>query len=366
MLEALVDRGAHVLITTHLDEVKAKGLVDPRFMSASVTFDFERLAPTYRLELNRVGASSAIEIARRVGLPEAICVRARELLGGSGGSLDQAVAALERDRDDVARLSAALTEERRGLIRAREEWERQHRVLQQKEREVTAGLRRDLVGEIDEARAEVRRTLAKLQEQPTVRAAVETQKELERISTEQLTTATRETAQAVALSTRQAVDAELRPGQRVQVASVGREGEILSITGDTATVSMGSLKTRVPLEDLVALTGKTSNNASFRKTRSEQSEAIEKTRAAALPPSARSIDLRGQRTEDALRDLRLRLDSWFQEEANEITIIHGHGSGALKKAVREELESSPYAATFRRGEGAEGGDGVTVVSLRNR
>ncbi|GAC1596747.1 MAG: hypothetical protein NVS4B10_05970 [Myxococcales bacterium] len=109
-LESLVDGGAQVLITTHLEELKALALSDPRFASASVGFDVDRLAPTYKLAMGEVGASSAIEIARRVGLPQEVCERARAILGGGSSALSQAVEKLERERAAAARARADLQE----------------------------------------------------------------------------------------------------------------------------------------------------------------------------------------------------------------------------------------------------------------
>jgi DNA mismatch repair protein MutS2 len=365
LLEEVVERGGQVLITTHLDEVKAKGLSDPRFMSASVTFDTEKLAPTYRLRLNHIGASSAIEIARRVGLPEAICQRAREILGGSTGSLDEAIRTLETARAEAQQQAAALETERARAEQARHELERQRLSLEQKEREVTAEARRDLIAEVERVRGQVRAMLASLQEGPTVRAAVQAQKELEAVAEEQKAIDAKEQVVREAEATGQtAATVELRVGQRVQLVSMGREGEILEIAGDLATVAMGALKTRAPLVDLVPLTGKTSNAATFRRTAAEVNRAARKIGAGALPSQGRTIDVRGLRADDALRELRTVLDRLVREDLREATIIHGHGSGALKKAVREELESSPYADSFRPGEPHEGGDGVTVVALR--
>ncbi len=367
MLELLIDRGAHVLITTHLDEVKAKGLTDARFMSASVGFDFDRLAPTYRLKLNEVGASSAIEIARRVGVPESVCNRARELLSGSGGALDSAVAELERERGEVARLNSVLEREREALVRAREEWERQRDALKQKEREVVAGARRELLTELEAVRNEVRRTIAQLQQQQTMRVAVDTQKKVEALAAVQEAAAAKAAAEAQAIAARElSEETELKPGLRVRVASVGQEGEVLGIDGDTVTVSLGALKTRVPTSDVVPLTGRTTNVAALRRTRAEKIEAAQRSRPAAVAHLNARLDLRGLRSEDALRALRGQLDQAFQGELKELLVVHGHGTGALKAAVREELDSSPYVATFRPGEGHEGGDGVTVIALKER
>lgn len=368
VLEALVEAGGQVMITTHLDEVKAKGLTDPRFMAASVEFDFERLAPTYKLKLHVVGASSAIEIARRVGLPELVCDRARELLGGSGGALGRAVAALEAERAEARRLEEALDRERRKLEASRQEWERQRRLLEQRTLELKAGLQRDLVREIDRARAEVRRTLASLQADRSVKAAVEAQQSLAKAQEEAAKAAAREEARAQALAAREAaaVDpSEIRPGQRVTVASLGREGEVTEVSGATALVTMGSLKTRVPLTDLVALTGRTRNApARFKRTEEEKEQALQRVSAAAVESAPGRVDVRGRRTEDALRAVRHALDAAVQSGARELLVVHGHGTGALKKAVREELDSSPYVQSFRPGEAHEGGDGITLVTPR--
>ncbi len=376
MLERLVAKGAQVLITTHLDEVKAKGLTDERFMAASVGFDFERLAPTYKLTMNVVGASSAIEIAQRVGLPESVCERARELLGGAGGALTQAVTALEEERADVERLAKALDAERTALAQAKEEWNRQRRLLEQREREIEAGARLAFARDLERARDDVRRTLAKAQAahpEPSrgtsIKAAVEAQKQLEAEAAKQEALAARAKARADALASRQEAEVApeaLKPGMRVQVASVEREGEILDLSDGEALVAVGALKARVPVADLVALAGRTRNEPKLKRSADEERAAIEKTKAAALPTAPARIDLRGMRTDDALRELRDALDRAYRTDANEVTVVHGHGTGALKKAVREELGSSSYVASFRPGEAPEGGDGVTVVALRAR
>src|SRR5438445_8060789 len=118
-LEKLVGAGAQVLITTHLEELKALGLSDPRFASASVGFDLEKLAPTYRLQMGEVGRSSAIEIAARVGLPQEVCARARELLGGGSSALSTAVERLDAERAALAAARAAAEELRAELERER-------------------------------------------------------------------------------------------------------------------------------------------------------------------------------------------------------------------------------------------------------
>jgi DNA mismatch repair protein MutS2 len=365
VLEELMDRGANVLVTTHLDEVKARSVTDPRLAAASVGFDFEKLAPTYRLVMNVVGASSAIEIARRVGLSAKVCERSRQLLGGAGGALGQAVTQLERERSEVRRLERVLDEERQRLVQAREEWDRQRRLLAQKERELEAGLRGEVVREVERARADVRDAVSRLQGATRLQEVDRERQRLDALQKTQAQAEAKARAEAEAIRKREAAEtpaAALAVGARVKVAQLG-EGEIIALEGDQALVALGALKLRVDRKELVGLLGKTTNVARIKRSEGEKAEALEKVKPASAVTGSGRIDLRGRRTEDALRDLRTLLDAEARGDAREVVVVHGHGTGALKQAVREELDSSPYVASFRRGEAHEGGDGVTLVTL---
>src|SRR5690606_22153208 len=124
---------------------------------------------------------------------------------------------------------------------------------------------------------------------------------------------------------------------------------------------------RVKLDDLVALPGKAAAPAAKkgfapgRKPTVQQAEAV--AAGAIAGPEAR-CDVRGLRAEDAVREIELFLDRAYSEGPGQLVIVHGHGTGALKRSIREALEASPYVATFRGGDRHEGGDGVTIVDLR--
>src|SRR5467141_178150 len=177
-LEKLVAAGAQVLITTHLEELKALGLSDPRFAAASVGFDLQRLAPTYRLQIGEVGRSSAIEIAARVGIPPDVCARARELLGGGTSALSSAVERLDAERAALAQARAEADRLREGLRLEREAATRERERLAQVEREVRAGARAELVADIEKRRQEVAQLVAQLQAAPAMARAVEVQRML--------------------------------------------------------------------------------------------------------------------------------------------------------------------------------------------
>jgi DNA mismatch repair protein MutS2 len=356
-LEKLVSAGAQVLITTHLEELKALGLSDPRFASASVGFDLERLAPTYRLQIGEVGRSSAIEIAARVGLPREVCARARELLGGGTSALSAAVERLDAER-------AALAAARAEAEELRSELEQEHAAaaadrerLAQAEREVRAGSRAELVADIAKRKQDVARLIAELQAAPQMARAVEVERALAQAEAEEQRSEARDDAHA-------APPSALREGATVRHARLGTEGTVIEIEGDHALVQMGAMRSKVALADLVPLTRKQRGaQPSFRKPAADRLRRAEAARAAPVSTSQVTIDVRGLRVDEALRKLDEELDVRLREGAEEVHVLHGHGSGALKAAIREHLARSPYVRRARPGESHEGGDAITVAEL---
>jgi DNA mismatch repair protein MutS2 len=363
ILEALVERGATVLVTTHLEELKAIALSDPRYANARVGFDAERLAPTFQLHLGTPGSSSAIEVAGRVGLPAAVVERARAALRGGGGALGEALRALEEER---ARLEAERTrmEAARRSAEASAAAAKQAEVAARRaEKEAAARMGEALLDEIEAARGEVARVLSELQAQPSMKNAGEARRQLE----EWRETLRRGTqgAQARAETAQEALPGgELAPGARVRVVSLGKDGEVIELSGDEALVRIGALKMRRPVADLIPLSGKAGAAPALARTRAEKLAAAEAAAGRGVHVASSRLDVRGLRVDELLREVERFLDRLYSEGEAECLILHGHGTGALKQALRDHLSASPYVASFRRGEDHEGGDAVTLVALR--
>ena len=364
ILEDLLARGAQVLVTTHLDELKALAITDPRFANARVGFDADRLAPTFQLHLGSPGSSSAIEVARRVGLPGRVIERARAALAGRGGALGQALRSLDDERGRLEQERRALererdaAREREAAARGREE------AAFRAEKDAAARVAADMADEVEAARDEVRRLLAALQSAPTVRKATEAARQLDDWA------GTMARASQVAGSQAEAAPdatpgAELAPGLRVRVASLGQEGEVVEVTGGEAVVRLGALRVRRPASDLLPLRGSPRAAPAFARGKGDRLRAAEAARPAPVAASERRIDVRGMRVEELLRELDLYLDRLFAEGAPDCLVLHGHGTGALKQALRDHLGASPYVAEFRRGDDHEGGDAVTLIRLRH-
>jgi len=355
-LEKLVAAGAQVLITTHLEELKALALADPRFAPASVGFDVERLAPTYRLRLGEVGASSAIEIARRVGLPEDVCLRAREILGSGASVVSQAVERLEQERAVSARRSAELLASREELERERASLQRERERLRELERDTRAGARAELIEDLHRRRDEVAALVARLQAAPGMAQAVDAQRAVEQA------VAAEEREQARAAEPEALPQAALEPGARVKHVRLGTEGVVLEVQDGTATVQMGALRSKVPVQELLPI-ARHVRQAGFRKTKAERMERAEQARAAAVQVRVPVADVRGMRVDEALRAVELELDRATRAGDERVHVLHGHGSGALKSAIREHLQRSPYVRRSRPADQHEGGDAVTIAEL---
>src|SRR5205823_1456126 len=290
-LEKLVSAGAQVLITTHLEELKALALSDDRFASASVGFDVDKLAPTYRLRMGEVGRSSAIEIAARFGA------------------------------------------------------------------------RAELVEDLARRKQQIAEMVAQLQAAPALARAVEAQQQIARLEAEEEREVAREEVRAEDAAA--AAGGEIRPGAPVRHARLGVEGTVIEVDEAGALVQIGALRTKVARADLVPLARKPKGDAAgFRKTAREKIARAEAVRAAPASTVIRPLDVRGLRVDEALRALEEELDRRLREGAEEVQVLHGHGSGALKAAIREHLARSPYVRRARAGASHEGGDGVTVAELR--
>lgn len=355
ILESLLDAGARVLVTTHLAALKALASTDDRFMSAAMGFDLERMTPTFELKLEASAGSSALEVARGVGLSSELVARAREHMSGEGSKLSDALDALEAA---TAQAQAAEREAQNCARAAREQEARleseRTRLTEARSRVRKEG-RLELLAEIEAARADVKQLIAKLQAAPTIRQAGATKEKIEAIGTQtRMDLAKDEEREA---SPAHENDARVVVGGFVRVPSMNdKEGEVLELSDTDALVQLGALKMRVELDELIALRGPPTRTLSPKLKDMRPSDPVDDA-----PPEV--IDLRGSRVEEGLVQLERQLDRLLAADASRAVIIHGHGTGAMKRAVRDYLRSAAHVTEARPGEGHEGGDGVTVVTL---
>jgi len=375
VLETLVARGVPTLVTTHYERLKALAAGDSRFANASVGFDLEEMKPTFRLHLGIPGSSGALQVARRLGLEPEVAERAEALLGEGRASveellatladrrsqLEEACAGAEQDREDAkAELRAA--EAARAAAQA--EKKRIHRDMHS---EAVAALRRARV-ELDNARTGVKR---RRKDADSLRAVG---KEIDKLAGDVAEHAP-EGPPPPGVPAR---IEDLTPGTEVFVTSLGGRGRVVSEPGrGKVTIQVGNVRTTAAVSDIRLDPSKAPASPRAKKQPHVQrphGRAEERRRGVDLvraddegraPARTRdsTLDLRGERVDDAMAALERYLDESLLVVRDVVFVIHGHGTGALRNAVREQVKQHAAVEKFRPGKPTEGGDGVTVIWL---
>jgi len=328
MLEAMADARGLIVVTTHFDSLKALAEGDARFRNAGMEYDLAKLRPTFRLKDGVPGRSYALDIAARIGLPDSVLARARLLMSEGSLGLEETLRNLQEREQALERASQQLEAARLELEEAKEELEQ--------------------------------RTDA---EKAATEALTRRERELAMRSREAIDAAVRDARDAISDIVRE-VRRERSP-QAADAARLALEKKAKEITAqlpEPAPLDVNKLREALANRAL-GVSGKGKAQVSQRP-KSAPSAPVKDDAPLVLQSRANTVDLRGQRADEALGELEAFLDRTALEGADAVFVIHGHGTGALRKVVREYLATSPYVARFRAGGAGEGGDGVSVVSLK--
>ena len=355
LLCRLAELNMKVVATTHYGALKELAQTTPGFVNASVEFDVERLAPTYRLFMGIPGGSSALEIAGRLGMDESILNDARKRLVHEGRRLDELMADLQRKQSRLAEDGEQAQRARQEAEQAVREAQILRAQLQEAEQEARRGFKKKLGEQFQRARAEVQATVDSLKREQKLIKATETKQRLHELESkvrEDLVPA----GKPVSLE-------QLGIGDQVEITGLGMTGSLLETPQGKkrVRVKVGEGEVLATVSNLVGLAGESAPAS-----------------PAAPPESARRlstggglglneqtvVDVRGQAADEALDQVVAALDRATLDGAPYLRIIHGHGPGRLKSVLREYLKGSPYVTKFRPGDRAEGGDGATVAKLR--
>jgi DNA mismatch repair protein MutS2 len=364
ILEELADRGTLVVATTHLEPLRAFASTEPRARNASVEFDSRTLAPTFRLRYDLPGQSYALAIAGRLGLAADLIARAQSHRSTDAARMSQLLAQLDeatrceaertimlerRESETAARLAAAREAEAGAVARAREIVERAKaeasKLLTDVRRAVGAEWERLKRTErsrpaLDESRRRLREVGARVAPAPFVSPANET---------------------------------PLTPGMTVAADHLGLRGELIDVSDETAAVRSGNVTVRVPVSALrqaaaVATVGHRGVGLSRAARLSGATSRSAGSSADPDAPAPRSVAselmLIGRTTDEARDLVEKYLDDAFMAGMANVRLVHGKGTGALRKAVRGVLSDHPLVDSYRDGQPSEGGSGATVAALR--
>ncbi|WP_456484592.1 endonuclease MutS2 [Desulfurobacterium sp.] len=335
ILEYLKEKGAVSIITTHFTPIKLYAYKDDYYEVASVLFDEKSLKPLYRLAYGVIGRSYAFIIAKRYGMPDAVIEKAQKLLSSEDRIASEIVAALESEY-------RALQNEREEVAKLKEELEREREKLEKEKELLKERGVENLQAYIREFREKSEKLLSEIQDErlrKKVRALIqEAKKKVEAAEEKEIKRAA----------------AEIKPGMIVKIKKTGRKGTVITVDTERgiAKVAIGALKIDMKLIQLEPVI----------ETVAEE----KKIRIDAKVPQNffPEIKLLGMRGDEALDAVEKFLDDARLAGFHRVKIVHGHGTGILKRLVRTYLKDSPYVKSFRGGRIEEGGDGVTIVELK--
>jgi DNA mismatch repair protein MutS2 len=365
VLESLADRGTRCIATTHYSLLKELAALDNRFCNASVDFDPETLAPTYRLRFGISGASSATTVAARMGMPLALLERANTLLEHEDRQLDGMLSELASTRAALEREKREASELRFESEAARDEYQRRLERLQERRDQLFQKMRTDLDQAFGSAHEQIADVIRKLQSGESGATAKEAAQARQKIlELERQTETEGETRGRATPPPPQVINwQKMSPGQPVSIIGGGdailetlpdRRGRVAVRAGTARLILPADRVARAPDEDSQAGSRATKKPNRARRPRGPSED---------LGGGTLHCDLRGLRVDEALDRVVAELDRGAAGNHAAIEFIHGFGTGALRKAVRDHLKHSPYVARIQSGNSEQGGDGVTLAML---
>ncbi|MBE3570497.1 MAG: endonuclease MutS2 [Bacillales bacterium] len=352
ILDEVLEVGARVVATTHYPELKAYGYNRDGVINASVEFNVETLSPTYRLLIGVPGRSNAFEISERLGLNHKIIERARQYTGSDTNEVENMIASLERSR----KLAEKEEQEARDYLKSAEkllkDLQNQMQEFYEKKEEMYSRAEREASKIVEKAKAEAEEIIRHLRKLRLEKNAEVKEHELIE-ARKRLSDAVPEIEKKTPLS-KAKKSRSFMPGDEVKVLSFGQKGTILEkVNEDEWLVQVGILKMNVNESDLEYIPSQKKIDPKLLATVKGKDYHV-----------GLELDLRGERYEDALLRVEKYIDDAVLAGYPRVSIIHGKGTGALRKGVQELLKRHRSVKSIRLGEAGEGGSGVTVVELK--
>ena len=350
--------GSRVAATTHYAELKVYAMRTKGVMNASCEFDVETLRPTYRLLIGIPGKSNAFAISKRLGLPDEIVEKAGSYVSENDKNFEDVLNQLEEQRAQMEQ--AKLEAERLKLETAqmKEQSERYYDEIKREREKAQRTARAEAQAIIDNARRtanevvdELKQLRRQIRDAADAQGVNEKQAELRR----RLNEAEAAVAPAQTAAERPKPSRPIRPGDTVEVLRFGTRAQVLSVNAD------GSYQLQA---GIMKITAKPEEVALIEETKQQAKKLIERSQHAFRnTPTKAELDLRGMSADEAIATLAVFLDSAMLANLSQVRIIHGKGTGVLRKAVQEELRRNRAVKKFRLGVYGEGEDGVTIAEL---
>lgn len=360
ILEDVNMAGAKCIATTHYSELKNYALTKKGVENAAVEFDVDTLSPTYRLLIGVPGKSNAFEISKKLGLSDYVINRAKEFINTDNIELEDVLQNVEKNRLQAEEDRAEAEKLKREIEEIKAEYEgKLERVMAQREK-IISKAKSEAFSITRQAKEQSEEILKELRKMEMERASKEKHKKIEALKKE-LSDSMGNLQPSVKsmivpkVSSKEIKD--LKPGDDVKVVTLNQDGTVVSVDKKKkeALVQIGIMKMTLPFKSLkqIEKDKKSTVTKTTRKIISEKSGRVKG-----------EVDLRGLNLEEAIIEMDKYLDDACVAGLETVTIIHGIGTGVLKKGLQDILKKNKHVKSKRPGEYGEGGAGVTIVTLK--
>ena len=348
ILDTIKPTNAMTLVATHYPELKVWAHTTPGAVNASVEFDPETLRPTYKLTIGLPGRSNAFAIATRLGLPTDIVSHAKAMVAEGDLKVEDLLAEIHQQKEAIAQSREIADRARREAETTARNLRERLNKIEDERTDILDNAREDAQAQVELLREEIDRLRKNLSvgEKPEVAAAIEQIDQLEELA--EAIAPPLPPIEKPALGSRKPI----RLGDTVFVERINSTGEVTKIERGMIEVAAGSLRLKVKPDEV-----------EWRVSPKAAEVSVAAAQVKLTSHARMEVDLRGLRVDDGLDDLERQLDAAYLNGMPFVRIIHGKGTGAMKKAVREALHTNPHVKRFEGGKDEEGGDGVTIAFL---
>ncbi|MDE6384431.1 MAG: Smr/MutS family protein [Paramuribaculum sp.] len=359
------------IITTHYHNLKLYADEADGLVNGSMTYDRQRMAPTFGLAIGQAGSSFALDIARSMGLPAEVVQRARELAGEDYINLDKYLQAVARDKRYWESKRLSIRQKEKKLEETLQRYDAEADQLHARRNEIISEAKEDARKILEGSNAAIERTIHEIRRSQADRLATQEARKKLQAEKESLIGESRHDDKLIDKLTRRrpkkkqkptvapSAPVEIKPDDHVRLDGEGTVGTVISVEGKSAVVMFGQLKTTVKLDRLKQTQASPDTKRSTPKVSTAASDGSRERQLA----FSRQLDVRGMRVDEALQAVMYYIDDAVQFGATPVRILHGTGTGALRQSIRQYLSTLPVVKAYHDEHVQFGGAGITVIEL---
>ena len=358
--EAVLDRfnknKVYGVITTHYTNLKHFAAQTEGIVNGAMLYDRNQMRPLFMLSIGTAGSSFAIEIARKIGLPEDVIAAASEMVGSEQVDFDKHLQDVARDKRYWEHKRQQVKDKEKRLQQLTERYEQLIEGMRVKEKETLRQAKQEAAEILSQANKEIEKTIRIIKE-------TQADKEATRKSREEVGKLREKMERGAQQSAPKKQQKPLQPGEHVQIVGQNVIGKLLEIQGKTAIVAFGQIKSTVALNRLERVSAGQAKQAEQRMQANRESNATADIRNRQLT-FKQEIDVRGMRVDEALQAVVYFIDDAAMVSASQVRILHGTGTGALRQVIRDYLHQASMVKSYRDEHVQFGGAGITVVEMK--